>query len=76
MSDTKFYKTVYTVEVLTINSELTDLGLREMARQCVDGECSGDITAVITTELTRDEMSKALVSQGSDPNFLLGADLF
>lgn len=71
MKDKKYFKTTYTIEVLTTKETLTDMGLKDIAYECTDGECSGEIKKSVIKVLTRKQMAKALEEQGSDPNFLL-----
>ena len=74
MSKNKYFKTVYTIEVLTTEEKLTDIGMEEIAYQCMGGDCSGIISDTVITILTRKEMTAALIAQGSEPEFLLGED--
>ena len=72
MTTMKFWKTTVLVTVLTAGEgppQYADLS--DIAHDIVDGDASGQYTEE-HTELTKEEMSVALVAQGSDPEFLLG----
>ena len=66
----KYYKTVIRVEVLSnYPYDLGDLG--GLHYDTTEGDCSGDFEVISQEELTKEEMSKALEDQGSDPSFLI-----
>ena len=69
---TRFYKTTYTIEVLTTDENLAHLNLEDIAYQCTHGECSGEVKDEFLVELSRENMLEALEEQGTDPSFLLG----
>ena len=70
----KFWKTTVTVTVLTAGEGPPQYGnLSDIACDIDDGDASGQYTEE-HTELTKEEMSVALIAQGSDPEFLLGED--
>jgi hypothetical protein len=64
----KFYKTIVTIEILS-EEPIGNPDLEEIQYQTTEGHWSGvcDISSV--QELTAEEMSKALIAQGSDPQF-------
>lgn len=69
----KYYKTVVTFEVLS-NWPLEAMSLADYDYEITGGGSSGKITSTVCTELTRAEMAKALIEQGSDPEFLISED--
>jgi hypothetical protein len=66
----KYYRQVVTVTVLSNNpiqfNNLAELG--EMIESC---ECSGEVSEGPSEELTKEQMTEALIAQGSDPGFLI-----
>ena len=71
MNDVKYFKTVYTIEVLTTDEAMINMGMKDIAYECTDGDCSGVISQSVVTELTRDEIVAALEAQGSDSEYFL-----
>jgi hypothetical protein len=69
----KLYRTVFEVEVLS-DRPVNDRGLRDIAEDIVDGDLSGVVQVKSAEEVSRAQMSQLLLSQGSDPEFLLGDD--
>lgn len=70
-----FWRTTYTVVVLSKDTPASNLGLEELAEAITTGDCSGVSDDDGGKELTRKEMVRALIAQGSDPEFLqLDAD--
>lgn len=65
----KFFKTLFTVEVLSEDEPVTNLGLEDIARAIYEGDCSGVTQLSSVQELTPKEMAVALKTQGSDPGF-------
>lgn len=70
---TGLYKNVYRVEVLSDTDSVTD-DLSELHRQITEGDSSGVVTHMAGNDITRSRMAAELISQGSDPAFLLGED--
>lgn len=67
------HRTVIEVEVLSDQAySCTDL--EQIANDVIYGGCSGSSKIVSSQKMTREEAAKALLKQGSDPNFLLGAE--
>lgn len=71
--DAPFQKTVFEVEVLS-NGYVNDCSLSQLADEIENGDYSGIFRVVSRETLTPQEMSEALVKQGSDPEFILGDD--
>jgi hypothetical protein len=65
----KYYKTVFTVEVLSEDPVPFDLALEDLAHEIVFGDYSGKVTRAPAEELASEQMTEALESQGSDPGF-------
>ena len=59
-----------TIEILS-NGPLAEMDLKELAYAITDGDCSGVVDYGKPKILTKREMAKALLAQGSDPQFLL-----
>lgn len=64
------YKTVYTIEVLS-DEPLDNITLGDIEYEITEGHCSGVFREKSREELTEFQMAKALIRQGSDPEFLL-----
>lgn len=71
MSKRKFYKTIFTVEVLSEDFPVKDLSLKELAEETVHGDYSAQTEITKTEQLTGKEAADALVAQGSDPEFFM-----
>lgn len=71
MTTKSFKRTVITVEVLS-DTDWDWETLGDVAYAITDGDCSGDVQATSVDYLTAEEVAKALIKQGSDPEFLLG----
>jgi hypothetical protein len=69
MTKQKYYRTIITVEILSDYPYSVDT-LAHVGYDVTEGDVSGSITEKCE-EITRDEMKKALIAQGSDPNFIL-----
>ena len=65
----KLYRTTIQVEVLS-EGEYEFGGLRAMAFDVIEGDCSAMAKVTQVEELTREQMATALLDQGSDPEFL------
>lgn len=68
-----FHKTVISIEILSDGPYVAE-SLEKIYHDITDGDCSGVWNVIETAELTRSEMSDALIEQGSDPEFLFGDD--
>ena len=69
----KFFKTTYTVVVLSEDSPATGLSLAELAA-AINDDCSGQTEHDAGVELTSVQMAQALKEQGSSPEFFRLAD--
>lgn len=70
MSKRKFFKTVFQIEVLSEDKPLNDVGsLHDIAYQIDEGDCSGVVKHIKSIRLTAEKAAKALIEQGSDPEF-------
>jgi hypothetical protein len=73
MSDEIYYRTVVSFEVLSAESITEEpLSLGDLHYMTTEGHCSGAFLETVESEVSREEMSKLLIEQGSDPEFLLG----
>jgi hypothetical protein len=71
MEETKYYRTVVTVEVLTSGKKMPSFwGLNHIAQEISDGDASGSWDYEIY-EVSKEEMIQLLENQGSDPSFLI-----
>ncbi len=70
-SDKKFYKTVFSVEVLSEYRSVEASSLTTIAREIDQGDWSGHVEVVEVKELTGKEAADALQEQGSDPGFFM-----
>ena len=70
MATRKYYRTVFTVTVLSTESLPVGVGLSGLAYGITEGDWSGDIDRQPEQELTGAEIADALLVQGSDPEFL------
>ncbi len=66
----KFFKTTLTVEIISEECPVSELGLDDIAHQISQGDCSGEITKTEVVPLTPGQAAQALIDQGSDPDFL------
>lgn len=66
---TKYYRTVFYVEVLSQDNPTGNLEIDGIAAAITGGDCSGDLKVVSVQEVTGPEMAELLVAQGSDPGF-------
>jgi hypothetical protein len=71
--DTGLYRTLIVVEVLS-TFDVSDYKLSEIAHEIIEGDSSGRYEVLDNREISRLDMAKLLIKQGSDPTFLLGDD--
>lgn len=69
MSERKFYRTVFQVEVLSETPILGHVDLEDIAYQGTEGEWSVDMETVETETVGSEQMAELLIAQGSDPGF-------
>lgn len=72
-SQQKFFKTIIHYEVLSADEPFSG-SLEELAQEVTDGEMSGRFLETDVMQLSREQVSAALLAQGSDPSFLLGEE--
>lgn len=65
----KYFKTVYTVTVLSEDEPLGPVDLSVIDHQITDGECIGQTEETSVEELSSDEMRDALIEVGNDGSF-------
>jgi hypothetical protein len=65
----KFFKTTYTVVVLSEDTPATNLPLEQLAYAITDGDCSGKVSDDGGVLLTGPQAAAALIEQSSDPSF-------
>jgi hypothetical protein len=65
----KFFKTVFQVEVLSEDESLEGVDLMDIASEITTGDSSGVVRHIRTTQLSSQQVAKALMAQGSDPEF-------
>lgn len=75
MSEEKYYRTVYEIEVLSDIPPPSLPTLEQIAYDITEGHSSGVLNETIQEEVSRERMAELLIAQGSDPEFLLGEDL-
>ena len=66
-----FWKTVYTVTVLSEDRPLETDDLNEVAYAIIEGDCSGQVEITETTKVDGPTMARLLEEQGSDPGFFM-----
>ena len=64
-----FFRTIFTVEVLSRGQLGDGIPLERVAYEITDGDCSGNIT-MTEEQVDGPQMVQLLVSQGSEPEFL------
>ena len=75
MADRTFYKTTYTVEILSEDPIPDELDLKDVLKEAEIESYSGDIKSVITEQVDCWTMIKLLKGQRSDPAFFHLDDL-
>jgi hypothetical protein len=73
-TETKFYRTQITFEVLSDEPVSSGLSLGGVLYECNEGGWSGQTTSWHSEEVSRELMADLLIAQGSDPEFLLGEE--
>jgi hypothetical protein len=68
MTNRKFYRVVYQVEVLS-ETPYDTVNLNDIACDIYDGPCGGNVKIVESQEVGGAVMAKLLQGQGSDPEF-------
>ena len=67
----KYFKTRLTFEVLSRDEPYSYSGVKQFAYDIVDGDFSGALTGEKILQLTEKQIAKALIAQGSDPEWLI-----
>jgi len=67
---TELYRTVFVVEVLS-NEPLNHLNLNEVAYEICEGDASGRHEVLDHRKISKEDMTKLLLEQRSDPSFLI-----
>ena len=65
----KFYKTIYTIEVLSEEPIPDELSMLQIIEEASDGDYSYECVGHAEVELTPKEAAEALIAQNSDPEF-------
>ncbi len=73
MTEKKYYRTVYRIEVLS-GEPLGCIDLTRLDYEISEGHCSGRFLDTSEEEVTAEHMEHLLLAQNSDPCFLLGED--
>jgi len=66
----KYYKTIIKVEVLS-EGKYNPEDLEQVHMDITDGDCSGKWDIESSTKLTSKQAAKALIAQGSAPEFFM-----
>ena len=69
LTDRKFFKTVFTIEVLSEDPLSSSLSLTDIEYEITEGYCSGTIRVEEATEIDGRTAVALLEAQGSDPEF-------
>lgn len=76
----KYYKTIYTIELLTEDPMPDPVDIETIHYEMSEGRASGMFKETKVETLSGPEMAKALIAQGSDPEFLFlnedGEDIY
>lgn len=65
----RFFKTVFRVEVLSEDFNVSDMGLHGIADAITTGSCSGIVECISVQGLSAQDAAAALITHGSDPVF-------
>lgn len=68
MSNRKFYRTVYTVEVLS-EEPVGEMSLADLDYEITEGHSSGRFLSTENEEVDGKKMAELLKAQGTDPEF-------
>ena len=71
MTDRKFYKSVFTLTVLSEEPLSGNEGMQTLTDFIFNGDGSGEIECKSITEVNGKDMAKLLRGQGSDPEFFM-----
>lgn len=66
---TKYYRTVFQIEVLSEDRISGDADLEYILSAITDGDCSGVVRCVSSLPVSAKAMARLLIEQGSDPGF-------
>ncbi len=69
VEENKFYKTTFTIEVLSEGTPIECTNLQDLHAAITDGPFSGLVETVTIEELTSIKAAAELIQQGSDPGF-------
>lgn len=69
----RYYRTIISIEILSDYPYSYGFDLRNVWHDMIYGDVSGTINEK-TTEISKDEMEKALITHGTDPSFIFGED--
>lgn len=69
MTKRKFYRSVFTVEVLSEEPLESDLTLDSVAYMITEGDCSGFVNEELNQPIDGAKCAELLQQQGSDPEF-------
>lgn len=69
VEENKFYKTTFTIEVLSEGTPIECTNLQDLHAAITDGPFSGLVETVTTEEMTSTKAAAELIQQGSDPGF-------
>lgn len=69
MSDRKFYKTTYTVVVLSEDKPASNIDLENLARDINTGDCVGEVSDDGGVEISGKEAADSLYAMRSEPAF-------
>jgi len=67
----KFYKTTYTLEVLSEEPINPNVSLEDLHYMITDGDCSGVVHMDNSEEVDGKTMAELLMKQQSDPGFFM-----
>jgi hypothetical protein len=68
---TRYYKTTFTIDVLSEEPLGDCLSLGQIDYAITDGDCVGSNLRQVEAELTSKEMAQALLEAGSEPDFFM-----
>lgn len=75
MNETKYYRNVVQVEILSDRPWGDVVDLEEINYQITNGDSSGRLNhTVIDEQVSAEQMAELLTAQGSEPSFLIAED--